>query len=117
MVLLLLAFPGDYPYQGEHPGNPWKGQTLLSPESLQKVDLIGVVLLLAATVLLVCALEEAGIDYQWSSALVITFFVVAGLLWIVFSIWERHVTNDHKQQEPVFPWRFVKSRVFIGMLS
>ena len=116
MVLLLLALPSQFPYQGGHPQNPWKGQKLLSLVSLRRVDFIGAILLLSATVLLVCALEEAGIAYQWSSALVITFLVIAGLLWILFPFWERYVTNSATKQEPVFPWRFMKSRVIIGML-
>ncbi len=116
MVILSIVLPADYPYQGGHPSNPRKGQNTLSQRSLQKIDFLGGVLLLASTVLLVCALEEAGIEYKWSSALVITFFVVAALLWICFCCWERYITDHTKKQEPVFPWRFVRSRIFVGML-
>ena len=66
MALILIALPTDYPYQGNHTSNPWKGKKLLSHSTMQRIDIPGVVLLLAASVLLVCALEEAGTQYKWS---------------------------------------------------
>lgn len=48
---------------------------------------------------------------------VITLLVIAGLCGIAFVFWERHITlSPHATQEPVFPWRFAQSRVFMGVL-
>ena len=116
MTLVSIALPADYPYQGNHPGNPRKGDSLLSKNLWHRIDMCGFVLLLAGTIILICALEEAGVQYRWSSALIITLCVIAGLCWVVFIMWECFVTSDERRQEPVFPSRFLQSRPFIGML-
>ncbi|KAI9842654.1 MAG: hypothetical protein M1837_007021 [Sclerophora amabilis] len=89
---------------------------VFTKKALKRVDWFGATLLLAASLLLVTALEEAGIRYPWRSALVITFLVVSGILWITFVAWEHRVTRAASAQEPVFPWRFFQSRVRIGMI-
>jgi uncharacterized iron-regulated membrane protein len=73
-------------------------------------------MLLIATLCLVAALEEAGIGYPWRSAFVITLLAISGILWVAFLLWERKVTLAATAREPVFPWRFVQSRVWLGML-
>ena len=108
---LIICMPSKFP----HHGQPNKAQRV-SMESFKRVDFPGVGLLLAATVLLVAALEEAGTLYPWKSAYVITLLTISGLLWIVFLLWERKVTLAENIREPVFPWRFLQSRVWIGML-
>lgn len=37
-------------------------------------------------------------------------------LWIAFLLWERRVTLLSECIEPVFPWRFLRNRVWMGML-
>lgn len=83
---------------------------------MKRLDILGAALLLVATLLLVTALEEAGIRFPWKSPFVIILLTVSGLLWIVFLAWERKLTRAASVQEPVFPWRFVQSRVWVGML-
>lgn len=73
-------------------------------------------MLLGATVFFVAALENAGSRYPWKSAFVISLLVISGILWITFLAWERKVTLAAKAREPVFPWRFVQSHVWVGML-
>ena len=73
-------------------------------------------MLLGATVLFVAALENAGSRFPWRSAYVISLLVISGILWIAFFVWERRVTLAATIKEPVFPWRFVQSRVWVGML-
>jgi hypothetical protein len=118
MILLLIAMPSDFPYQGDHPNNPWKETTFFSRKSLKTFDFLGVFLLLVASLLLILAVDEAGgIDYQWSSPLVITFLIFSVLLWIIFLGWEVYLsTRESGQQQPVFPWQLLKDRVFFGML-
>lgn len=83
---------------------------------MQRLDLFGAFLLLAATVLLVAALEAADVEYPWRSAFVITLLTVSGLSWVAFFLWERRTTLLARLREPVFPWRFVQSRVLMGMI-
>ena len=87
-------------------------------ESLRKVDAIGCFLLLTATIFLVAALEEAGVRFPWRSAFVITLLTISGILWPIFLAWEKRVTKNEavNKREPVFPFRFVQSRVWIGMM-
>ena len=73
-------------------------------------------MLLVATLFLVAALEEAGNRFEWRSAFVIVLLTVSGTTWIAFLVWERKVTLSRDSQEPVFPWRFIQSRIWMGML-
>ena len=86
-----------------------------SKAQLGRVDLLGTFLLLSATILLVGALEEAGVRFQWGSAFVIVVLILSGLSWTAFFAWSRRVTHAAGVREPVFPWRFVQDRVSIGL--
>ncbi|QKD57727.2 major facilitator superfamily domain-containing protein [Fusarium oxysporum Fo47] len=59
-----------------------------------RIDVLGIVLLLAASVLLVFALEEGGTRYLWSSSVVISTLVIAIVLFVAFGFWEVHVENS-----------------------
>lgn len=111
VAALIICMPSKFP----HHGLPNEAQSV-SMKSFKRVDFLGVGLLLAATVLLVAALEEAGTLYPWKSAYVITLLTISGLLWIIFLFWERMVTFAEGIREPVFPWRFLQSRIWFGML-
>lgn len=114
---LALVLPNRFPYHNE----PSKEKTMSSVlaslrQMIQRVDLLGSSLLLVATILLVTALEEANEEYTWNSAFTIVLLIISGLAWIAFLLWERRVTLYSKHIEPVFPWRFVCNRVWVGML-
>lgn len=115
MAMLLLATPSNFPYQFDHPGEPDKG-TILSRTTLERVDFLGVILLLTSSVLLVCALEEAGYEHRWSSSLIVSLLVFAGVLWMAFFAWERYIDTKPIKQESVLPWALVSDRAFLGML-
>jgi hypothetical protein len=83
---------------------------------ISRVDFLGTILLLSATILLVAALEETANEYKWRSAFVITALVVSGLSWILFLAWSWKVTPREGVLEPIFPWRFMQNRVFSGLL-
>ncbi|GAB1210878.1 hypothetical protein APSETT445_009678 [Aspergillus pseudonomiae] len=85
-------------------------------QAFRKVDMLGSSLLLIATVCLVAALEEANQAYEWKSPFTIVMLVISGVTWVLFLAWERRVTLTSTQVEPVFPWRFVHNRVWVGML-
>ena len=83
---------------------------------LRKLDFVGFLLLLAASVFLVTALEEAGTQYKWSSALVVILLVLAALSWLGVIGWSWFVDHKETSVEPVFTWRFLQNRVFMGAL-
>ncbi len=88
-----------------------------SKASLSRLDTLGVVLLLAASILLVFALEEAGQRYPWKSAVIISTITLAGICWISFIGWEYLLDKSQSPQEPIFPLRLLKDRVLVGMMS
>lgn len=115
---LLMSLPNAFPYHHQPSPNRQKVINILTMKTLRKVDFAGSTLLLTATILLVAALAEAGTRYSWRSPFVIILLVVSGLLWLGFLAWERHVTRAEPstEREPVFPFRFVESRVWVGMM-
>lgn len=109
--------PNGFPHHGvQREKGPsytrWSGGKVF-----QRLDLVGAILLLIATLFLVAALEEADVNYPWKSAFVITLLTISGLCWIAFLIWSRRITlRERSLREPVLPWRFVQNRVMVGML-
>ena len=88
-----------------------------SKASLSRLDPLGVMLLLAASILLVFALEEAGQRYSWKSAVIISTIALAGICWVSFVGWEYLVDKSRASQEPIFPLRLLKDRILVGMMS
>ncbi|AEO59483.1 hypothetical protein MYCTH_103794 [Thermothelomyces thermophilus ATCC 42464] len=68
-------------------GNSWKGLSVL--QQISQVDYVGILLLTAAVVLILCALSLAGTVYAWSDPTIVAFLAggVAGIA--VFVFWER----------------------------
>ena len=87
-----------------------------SKASFHRIDILGVLLLLTASVLLVFALEEAGTRYSWSSPVIISIIVLAGASWLLFIFWEHYAGKSELVQEPIFPLRLLKNRMVVGML-
>ncbi|VUC24636.1 unnamed protein product [Clonostachys rosea] len=115
--IIVFAMPNGFPFHGiPKKQRPNSIRELSSKWLLARFGLFGAGLLLTATVLLVAALEEADVHYPWKSAFVITLLTISGLAWIGFLLWERHMTQHAKVCEPVFPWRFIESRVLLGMI-
>lgn len=112
LILVLVAMPPGFPY----PAVRKFSSKVLSNELLSRIDYYGFAMLLVACAFLIVALEESGIQYAWSDPLPITFLVLSGLLWIAFLAWERFVSRKEGSVEPIFTWRFIKNRVFLGVL-
>ena len=112
LALLLLVIPRGFPDLAIRE----KRQEFshLASVTLRKLDFVGFLLLLLASVFLVTALEEAGTRYSWSSALTIVFLVVSGLSWLGVIAWAWFVDRRQTSVEPVFTWRFLQNRVFMG---
>lgn len=115
LVLLTVAIPANFPNQAsEEP--PQNRQNIISKGRVRRIDFLGFASLLTASILLIVALEEAALEGKWQSPMIICFLIISGLLVIGFLCWERFIIRENSIQEPVFPWRFVKNRVFMGIL-
>jgi MFS family permease len=57
-------------------------------------DLPGFALLAGATVMLLLALQFGAESYGWDAPTVIGLFVGAGVTYVLFSLWERHVGEE-----------------------
>lgn len=89
------------------------GASAYSKTALAQVDLPGVVLSLAGSVMLVFALEQGGVKYPWNSGTIVASFVVAGLAWVAFGSWEAVLTSGFAKltMRPIFPTRLLTHRV------
>ncbi|KAF2821599.1 MFS multidrug transporter-like protein [Ophiobolus disseminans] len=118
LLIVFWCVPRGFPYHGR-PKRFKQLSHLMSRATVKRVDFLGSALLLLATLSLVPAVEEAGLSHGWRSAFTMTLLVTSEILWILFFLWERQVTRNKDMAgvtEPVFPWRFVQNRVFVGML-
>jgi hypothetical protein len=83
----------------------------------KRLDMLGAGLLLAAALLLTTGLLEGGVQWEWKSAPSIVILIISGILWIAFFWWERLVAlKEEWKQEPMFPWRFLDNRQWMGVL-
>ena len=112
LCLVLLTMPTNFP-------NIKPARSFLFPDkskgSLQRVDFPGFFLLLGACVLLVVAIEEAGISYTWDSTLVLTLIIVVVVLLSLLIVWERFLFLGKSPIQAVIPWDFFKNRVLMGI--
>jgi hypothetical protein len=119
-ALIIFFLPTDFlPSEpGAHPLNLLKRfRSRFTLTAFRRLDLIGVVLMLAASILLVFALEEAGTRYAWGSVPIIVTLVVAVGCWVGFVGWEIGLERwKGWKAEPIFPMRLLKDRILVGML-
>ena len=111
LAMLGVAMPAGFPYQMINSDNILKKFNL---DAVRKLDFLGASLLLAASVLLITALEEGGTDYSWTSAAVSTLLCLSVVLWIIFFSWEKYASDRQGPQEPVLPWRLLQDRFTTG---
>ncbi|KAK5989755.1 putative MFS-type transporter [Cladobotryum mycophilum] len=109
-VLALMGIPGGFPYHGQ------LGTASQPSRSLARLDLLGCLLLLLATMSFTATFQEAGSKFAWDSAYVIVLLVVSIVLWAGLLLWERITTLADGIREPVLPWRFFTNRVMVGIL-
>ncbi|KAI9647503.1 hypothetical protein NHQ30_003888 [Ciborinia camelliae] len=116
MILLFLSMPPGFPNHG----NSSEGQPGLNPKlslaPFLRIDALGTLLLLGTSFLFVTSLLETSTKFSWGSSTTISLLVLSGVFLIGFLFWERHITISSSQQEPIFPWRFVHNRAWMGML-
>lgn len=108
--------PTNFPYQGRPLYVAPTFRQKISKISLARLDISGAFLLLGATLLLVTVLLEAPNEFSWHSKTAILLFVLSGMLGLLFLLNEGVVTSDDWRPEPIFPWRFLFNRAWIGTL-
>ncbi|KAJ5104224.1 major facilitator superfamily domain-containing protein [Penicillium argentinense] len=117
-VLIFCTIPSHFP-------NPPSGE--LSPTRKRqnwqttksffgRVDIPGTLLTLSASSFIIAALQEGNSEYAWSSGLVISFFVIAGLSWFGFIWWEWFISTRGPATTPMFPWWLTQNRIFMGVI-
>lgn len=90
----------------------WPKVAVIGKVSWRRLDLIGCLLCLVASVLLVFALQQAGAGvYSWSNAVVIASITVAGVAAIALCYWIRYLSTGSRPFEPLFPARIIVHRV------
>lgn len=80
------------------------------------IDLLGSILLLAATTLLVFSLQEAGsYEHAWNSAPIIASLVVSAVCFIAFVLWQELLRKQPKwPTKAVFPIHLLADRVILA---
>lgn len=116
LVLLYMCVPTNFPHQGQLSYVAPTLRQKMSLRSLSRLDLSGAFLLLGATLLLVTVLLEASNQFAWKSGTAISLLVVSAVLWFLFLVNERIVTSEEWRPEPIFPWRFLFNRAWMGTL-
>lgn len=116
MLLLFICIPPNFPHQGQKSYVAPSLRDRMSWRYLSRLDICGALLLLGASLLLVTVLLEANNEFSWNSGVAISLLTVSAALWIVLLVNERLVTGDQWQAEPIFPWRFLSNRAWMGTL-
>ncbi|KAI1072877.1 hypothetical protein LB507_011464 [Fusarium sp. FIESC RH6] len=111
-VLLAFSVPFNFPY-GE---SDRFFHSLASKQVWKRADFVGMVVSLVASILIVFALEQGGVAYPWGSGAIVSTFVLSGVLWIAFVVWERVLSKKDGVREPMFPWSLVHNRFVMGLL-
>jgi len=83
---------------------------------MRRIDFLGVFLLLASSILLVTGIQEGGIRYAWSSAVVLVLLILAIVLMIGVTGWSKYFTYRKTMQESVLPWTILSDRYALGLL-
>ncbi|OWY43019.1 MFS general substrate transporter [Alternaria alternata] len=89
---------------------------IFSKHTLRRLDFLGATLMLGTLVLLATGLQQASLDYAWSSNKVLPLLVASAPFAIAFFTWQWYATQRRTNPEPVFPWRFCQSRIQLGMI-
>lgn len=95
---------------------PRKEKTYKKPniswQSFRQVDWLGAVLLLAASTLLVFALQEAGSTaFSWNSATIVSTLTISGVCWIGFFAWISWLSSGNVHRlRAIFPFTIALTR-------
>ncbi|KAH8695764.1 major facilitator superfamily transporter [Phaeosphaeriaceae sp. PMI808] len=111
-TLLYVSIPFGFPY-----GKSTRFfRSIISEQAWKRVDFFGAFVSLAASILLVFALQQGGVIYPWRSGTIVSVFTLSAILWAVFVVWERQLSARNITSEPIFPWRLACNRFVLGLL-
>jgi MFS family permease len=101
LAALLVAWPID------------RSEKLFTRNAAKTIDVLGCILLLAASVLLIFALEEAGAYvYLWDSPVIITCLVISGVAAVAFVAWQQCISaHPDWTVKLIFPMSMLGHRV------
>lgn len=90
-----------------------QSQTSFTRKAVGSIDFLGCILLLAASILLVFALQEGGAYiYAWDSPTVITALTVAGVAFLAFVGWQQWlISHPNWPVKVIFPIKIAGQRV------
>lgn len=111
LALILIFLPPNFPHR---PRTDRCTGDVFSIRNFRRLDLVGTFLLLAASILLIVAIEEGGTEFSWHSPVILSLLILSGFLWPGFLAWERYQGSGKALQEPVFPWRMTTDRFIMG---
>ncbi|PVH92041.1 MFS multidrug transporter-like protein [Periconia macrospinosa] len=114
LAIILFYLPNGFPFHGMQGRRNAGCQS--SQQGIRQLDVVGATLLLLGTLSLATSLQEAGHSHAWKSAFTIALLSSSAVLWVLFLIWERKVTQKSGLVQPVFPWRFIRNRAWMGLL-
>ncbi|PKS13033.1 hypothetical protein jhhlp_000374 [Lomentospora prolificans] len=118
-MLLILFFLPTEPSRAPVQGKGWKkklSEIIPPPGAWRKIDFLGAILLLTASMLVVFAFEEAGTQYPWKSPAIIVTLILSAVCWATFIPWEVWIDKPKFVQEPIFPMRLLRDRRIAGMM-
>ncbi|ROW13882.1 hypothetical protein VPNG_03630 [Cytospora leucostoma] len=103
MFSLVMLWPQDFG-KAIH---PWR--------EFWRIDFIGNVFIVAACVLMVYSLQQAGtMTIAWTSIQFLTTFTISIICWALFWAWQLILKHLPIQVEPVFPVRLIYHRVYMA---
>ncbi|KAI1773206.1 putative efflux pump antibiotic resistance protein [Hypoxylon cercidicola] len=113
-VLALIGIPNGFPIVDKALTNATT--TVSFKQCIARLDIMGSILLLLASLSLTAAFEQVGSRFYWDSALILSLLLVSAALWAALLFWERRVSKLDGVCEPVLPWQFLTNRSMVGML-
>ncbi|KAI0888580.1 drug resistance transporter EmrB/QacA subfamily [Annulohypoxylon maeteangense] len=114
-ALIAFVMPTHFPNL-DNPTVRLTFRTKITRASLRRLDVLGAILLLFSSALIVFAFEEAGSRYSWKSPAILSTIIIGGVLFIGFIAWEKVVDGPRAAQEPIFPLRLMKDRMFSALI-
>lgn len=106
-AFVIFMFSIMFPKTGSH------RETTLK-RILQRIDWLGLLLCLAASIVIILPLQEGGTQWSWSSAPAIVMLAVGASCWIAFAGWEFWLqgrSGEHATLPMLPPRIIVKNRV------
>ncbi|GKT69111.1 drug resistance transporter [Colletotrichum tofieldiae] len=86
----------------------------ITRNTFASMDYLGMLLYLTASIMVVFALEEGGLFYRWNSTVIVASFIISGVGFVCFLIWEWVISKKQSVKSstlPLFPMHLVKQRI------